>query len=278
MIPARNAEHTLAHQLGALSHQAYEGTWELLVVDNGSTDATTSVAASFQDVIPQLRVLSANEREGVNHARNVGIRRATGEYILLCDADDQVQDGWLHKMVYALLEHDAVAGSLDLAVLNDASVSKQRRLGKGKGSLDFLPYAVGANCGFRRTVWEAIDGFDESLSGGADEVDFFWRMQLAGFRLAEAPDAIVNYRLPDSLRDDMRRGFLKGRASAVLYVRFAEHGATFDARAALRDWAGLFFRSYRLLGPRWVRRGWLVRAAQQTGKAVGGISLRRLYL
>lgn len=277
VMPARNAATTLEVQLDALSRQTYDGCWELLVVDNGSTDATAMVAAAFRSRIPHMTVVTADHRFGVNVARNAGIEVARGELILLCDADDRVQDGWVQSMVDALQHHEAVAGKLELEELNDPRILPKRVPHRRRGSLDFLPYAVGANCGFRRIAWEAIGGFDESLKGGGDEVDFFWQMQLAGYRLAVAPAAIVSYRLPETIRADMRRGLTKGRASATLYARFAEHGARFHPWVAVRSWIGLVLRAYRLFGRAAVRRQWLVRAAQQTGKAVGGVAQRKLY-
>jgi GT2 family glycosyltransferase len=65
---------------------------------------------------------------------------------------------------------------------------------------DHLPYAVGASLGFRRRVWEALGGFDESFLIGGDEVDFCWRAQDAGYELGAASDAVTYYRSKRRLR------------------------------------------------------------------------------
>lgn len=112
---------------------------------------------------------------------------------------------------------------------------------------------------------------------GGDEVDFFWRLQLAGYRFTHVPAAVVNYQLQPLTRHSMRRGFAKGRAAALLYARFAEHGAEFRATIALQRWARLLLSSYRLVGGADLRHEWLTRAAENLGRLRGGIEQRRLF-
>lgn len=285
VIPARNAATTLGIQLDALSRQDFTGTWEVVLADNGSTDATVAVATSYRHRVPSLRIVSASERPGVNHARNIGVAATRSPLLCFCDADDRVRTGWLRELVAALERYDLVGGRRDLDALNDGAPG-QRSNGSDRPTrsrpplappVSFLPYPLGANCAIRRQVWERIGGFDESFRGGGDEIDFFWRAQVAGYRFGEAPTAVIDYRLPGDLRTAMRRGFIKGRASARLYRKFAEHGARFRPAIAARSWLGLWVRSYRLFGRRPARQAWLIRLAQQTGRVAGGLQHRRLY-
>ena len=71
----------------------------------------------------------------------------------------------------------------------------------------YLPYAVGANLGVRKEVWAKLGGFDNSYIGGHEEVDFCWRAQRAGYRLAYAPDAIMHYRLRDTLKGAVKQRY-----------------------------------------------------------------------
>ena len=69
----------------------------------------------------------------------------------------------------------------------------------------YLPFAATANLGFRRELFDAIGGFDNSLRRASD-VDFAWRAALAGARLEAVPEAVVAYRLPATLMDLAKKG------------------------------------------------------------------------
>src|SRR3954447_18669638 len=94
-IPMRDAAATIGAQLEALAAQEYDGEWEVLVADNGSTDASGQVVREFAGRLPRLRILDASERRGVSHARNLALSEARGAVLAMSDADDVVDRGWL---------------------------------------------------------------------------------------------------------------------------------------------------------------------------------------
>ena len=79
IVPVLNAVPTLGQQLEALSRQAYDGTWEVVVADNGSTDGSPELAAAWQDKLPALRVIDASDRRGAGATRNAAARVARGD-------------------------------------------------------------------------------------------------------------------------------------------------------------------------------------------------------
>jgi glycosyltransferase involved in cell wall biosynthesis len=243
IIPARNAAATIGHQLTALAAQDFAGTWEVLVVDNGSTDELATVVAAFADRLPDLRVVPASGRAGVPHARNCGARAARADLLVLCDADDEVDPGWLRAMVAGLQRCDHVGGLADELTINDPVVTAWKRPRKRDGlrvALGLLPYATGACCGVRREVFDAIGGWDESYERGGNDVEFSFRVQLAGFRLCWVPDAVVHYRLRRSLRAHAQKSFRTAVADAHLlrdFRRFGARGRSWPTR--LRTWAKL---------------------------------------
>src|SRR5512140_3870131 len=87
IIACLNAATTLGTQLDALARQSSPVPWELLICDNGSTDATVAVALRYQDRIPGLRVVDASGVRGAGAARNQGAEEARGEWLAFCDAD-----------------------------------------------------------------------------------------------------------------------------------------------------------------------------------------------
>src|SRR5262245_35038573 len=109
IIPCYNAAETIGDQLEALTCQRWSQLWEVVVVDNKSTDRSRTIVESYQKRLPNLRMINAFERQGQAHARNVGAQVACGESLAFCDADDEVGAEWLAAMGEALSKHDFVA-------------------------------------------------------------------------------------------------------------------------------------------------------------------------
>lgn len=222
IIPARNAAGGIGAQLEALSVQTFDRPWELLVVDNRSTDTTVEVVGRWQDRLPFLRLVDASAGAGVAYARNRGAAAARGELFLYCDADDEVEPDWVAAMVAAGAQHDVFGGRLSVARLNAPDVVRWRdplqdeRLPVGHR---FLPYAVGANIGCRRAVHEAIGGWDEHFLTSGEDVDFCWRAQLAGFSLGFARDAVAQYRYRAGLSAFLHQRHGYGRSSVAVAAR-----------------------------------------------------------
>lgn len=221
VIPARNAAQTLPAQLDALAEQHLPSSWEVIVVDSGSVDGTAKVVTESRVRVPNLRVMQC-DRPGVSAARNAGVRGARGARILVCDADDRVSSGWARALVAGLDSWPLVGGSTSVDELNEPSFVRMRDNPVTTHlpvALEAMPYAIGANMGFRREVFEAIDGFDEMFVYGGDDVDFCWRAQQAGFELGFCPDAVVQYRLRATTSAMMRQQFRYAQANAQLYRR-----------------------------------------------------------
>ncbi len=90
ILPFLDAVDTLPDQLEALANQSYEGAWELVLSDNGSSDGSTELARSWEGRL-NLTVVDASTRRGsIGFSRNVAAARAHGEVLAFCDADDRV--------------------------------------------------------------------------------------------------------------------------------------------------------------------------------------------
>lgn len=281
VMPAYNAAATIGQQLEGLVGQTYQGSWELVVADNGSRDETAVIARRWADQIPRLSVVDAADRPGASHARNVGCRSTGGELMLFCDADDVVDSGWIAAMVAGLRHHPMVGGRIDRTLLNDP-VSIAARPGTTTSLLDsfgFLPYPLTANCGMRREIWTDLDGFDARYHRGSDDVAFFWRAQLAGYEVGFVPDAVVHYRLRGNIPDMARQYYTYGRTHTMLYRDFAAAGMPRLALTELcREWAWLIRHVPDLYRSRAQRAVWMTRLAMRAGRIAGSIHHRVVYL
>lgn len=213
VIPCRNGAHVIGKQLDALLSQQTDATFEIIVADNGSTDGTAAVVRSYTD--PRIRLVEASRATGANVARNVGITLAQAGYILLADADDCVQEGWIEAYYQAFRGGaQAVGGGIDRVLTDGSLLKRERHL--YPSLIRQKAFANSANCGFRKEIFDRVGGFDESFIGGAEEVDFFWRAVDAGFSLQLVPQAVVTKVQRTDLRDAFTQYFNFGRGEAQL--------------------------------------------------------------
>jgi GT2 family glycosyltransferase len=245
VMPCLNAEKTLAAQLDALVAQDPGVAWEIIVVDNGSSDASRIIARSYIGRVANLRLIVATERRGAFHAYNAGAVAARGTLVAFCDADDVVAPGWLRALVMVLRTDGVfVGGRMDGLLLNSGWVRASRTVpqsdGLQSGPADFLPCAGSGNLGVRRADFLTVGGFDETIQMLGD-TDLCWRMQLAGYELRFAPDAVVHVRLRSTLRSSFRQARDYGWAEqqlVALYPQIAPTGVLWPSiRIALLTWA-----------------------------------------
>jgi glycosyltransferase involved in cell wall biosynthesis len=282
IIPARNAAATIEAQLEALRQQTYPGPWEIVIVDNGSTDGTERLVRAWQKRLPQLRLANAPQARGVNYARNIGCRSSRGALLLFCDADDIVAANWVAAMVEGLQDYDAVGGQLERVSLNNP-VAVAARPPKWTSTLpdafSFLPYAFAANCGVRKKVWLALNGFDPGYPYGSDDVEFFWRVQLAGYKVGFIPDAVVHYRLRTTIPSMARQYYHYGKSHTQLYRDFAAYGMPPSRfKESWKEWRWLATHSFDLCRSQTARGIWLTKLALRLGRIIGSIRNRTLYL
>ena len=279
VIPALNNAGTIGAMLESLAAQDYSGAWEVIVADNGSTDATAATTLQWTCRLPDLRIVPCGETRGAAHALNVGTRAARGPLIAYCNADDVVSAGWLSAIVAALHDHELVTGPIDLALLNAFETYGWRGVTGWERLPDwhsFLPAALGCNLAVRRNVFDSVNGFDETMTIASD-FDFEWRAQLLGSTLGFAPGAIVHWRSRSSPFAYFKAHVGYGRCDAQLFSRFASHGMQRHL------WAGLIritlvLPSCPLLLLRSQRYRWLAGAGSAIGRVIGSWRNRVLYL
>lgn len=238
IIPARNAAETVLETLASLRAQTLK-SWEALVVDDRSTDATAQLAATEAAVDPRIRPLSAGTAGGSAGAvRNIGIAEARGEFVLFLDADDWIAPGHLAALAAALdaapeagvaycgwqrVFPDGVLGPTQWSpeVARDPSAVFNRRWGTAIHSILI-----------RRNIVVALGGFDTGLRT-CEDWDLWRRVAAAGTRFLPVPEPLAFYRLrPGSLTHDTRQMV---RDANVVLGRTPQggcDGVTFDSAAA----------------------------------------------
>lgn len=276
ILPVHNGADTLTEQLRALAGQAYAGEWELIVADNGSTDASLAIAESWTGRLPRLSTVDASQRRGSAAARNIGARHANGAWLLFCDADDVVGEGWLQAMADALGSSDLVAGGIDFGFLDPGPVPSTRGAAEMRGTYAYLPFAVSANMGVQATVFRDLGGFEEQEREA--DVDLSWRAQLTGYRFGHEPAALVHKRRRHGLRATWNQHLRYGLSDVVLYQRFRSAGMPRALPATLRTYAWLLRHSLTAVSSPAARETWVRVAARRTGRLLGSLRRRVVYL
>lgn len=224
IIAVFNGTSTLGAQLAALESQIGAPSFEVLVMDNNSSDDVGSLVARHSAL--NASVVPATRHQGQCYARNLGVLRARGEHILICDQDDVVAPGWVRAMHEVLSQRAVLAtGPIDVALLNSTAAARAYS-GDAPGELlrpypvqGYLPFVYGCNLGIRRDDYLRLGGMDNSYRGGDEDTDFSWRAQEAGLPLVCVDDAVVHYRLRDNPAAlfRQRRGY--GRTRVLTWVR-----------------------------------------------------------
>jgi glycosyltransferase involved in cell wall biosynthesis len=282
VIPALNAEEHIGEQLGSLAQQSFTGDWEVVVVDNGSTDATVAVVEKWSERVRGLRVVDASSRPGRSPARNFGAEQAAGDFLLFLDADDRVVPGWLAAMADAAARADVLGGAVRLFHVDpdgDEVFEDEQTVRAVVPAFGFLPFVRSCNLGVRTELFRGEGGFDESYDQ-AEDVELCWRLQLAGHPLLYVPDAVVHYRVRRETRPQVRTAFRDGRGIPQLYRDFRGAGMPRSSSwSAVRDTVG----TLSLHRPRrWfdadARRQLVSRLAFRAGNVAGSVHHRVFYL
>jgi glycosyltransferase involved in cell wall biosynthesis len=237
VICVRNMAQYLPTQLEAVLKQQTSFLFEVVVVDNGSSDGSGEIASNYAEKDSRVRVVE-ELRAGVNTARNRGVAAAAAPIVALCDADDRAEPGWLEALSRVLEPNAFVAGALRDGGLNTPDV---RLLWSLEAQVAAVPHwvqdghriAPGNNCCFYKGMWKQIGGFDETLSGAGDETEFFVRAGRSDYELREAPDALVATRLRDTALKVFLHDFDFGKHQCSVVARWA-NSRWFWPRAAVR--------------------------------------------
>ena len=242
VLPSFNRAGTLGRAIHSVLTQTY-GRFELLVVDDGSTDATESIVKGFADA--RVRYLRQDGNQGVAAARNRGMREALGELIAFLDSDDAWTPRKLERQVALLRSAPAQVGLVYCGVeVRDASGVRSINLPAQRGYLfrTLLAGNVVHGCSgvvMRRTVFDLIGGFDETLTA-IEDYDYWLRAaQFFAFDYVEEPLLVYDDRSSDAEALARRRRSLNFQANTkareALYSRYRH-----DMRAAGTEAAFLF--------------------------------------
>lgn len=204
IIPNFNGENFLHDCLQSIMRSRY-AHFEVIVVDNNSTDNSLEILRQFVDQ-KRIRLLPLEENVHYAKANNIGIKHSKGEFLIFLNNDTKVDENWLEGILGTFTK-DKQIDAVQCMVRN---MVERETCSKG-GTLDYsgrlIPveylwqrnanleserrifWGTGAALAIRRSALDRVHGFDPNLP--TDEVDLCWRINLSGGKIELAPKAIV---------------------------------------------------------------------------------------
>src|SRR5437870_8615842 len=216
IVCSYNGARTLNDCLDSLGKLNYPN-YEVILVDDGSTDHTAQIAAQF----PNVRYIDQSNH-GLSHARNTGAAAAKGEVFAYTDSDCMADPDWLYYLVGTLISGEyAGVGGPNVSPPAQNAIQACVAAAPGGPSHVLLTdteaeHIPGCNMAFYRWAFEQVGGFDPEYHKAGDDVDFCWRLQQSGCVIAFSPTAIVWHHRRFTLRAFLKQQEGYGEAESLL--------------------------------------------------------------
>ena len=247
-----NSQAEIAACLSSLGPGLTAYSSEVIVIDNGSQDATCTIV---QETLPSARLVCNTTNRGVAPARNQGLNLAQGKYVLILDDDTVVQPWAFDRLIDYLEHHPDVGlcgpklidgdGQLQLTcrlfptladkLARRLSLPAAQKIAQAVEMADWdhrtvrdVDYVIGACQAIRRSAVAAVGLFDARIFYGPEDVDLCLRLQQAGWRVVYQPAAVVVHherRLTRSMRSGVGWKHVQG-----LGYFFWKHGYLLSRR------------------------------------------------
>jgi len=237
VVCSYNGAATLAECLESLTRLDYPD-FELILIDDGSTDNTREIAQRF----PNVKAIH-QENRGLSAARNEGLRAATGQIVAYTDSDCIVEPSWLLYLAQSMRNQqvDGIGGP-NVPPTSDGWIAQCVAASPGGPSHVMLDdcraeHVPGCNMAFDREKLLALGGFDVQFRQAGDDVDLCWRWLDAGWSIGYAPAALVWHHRRNTIRAYLKQQAGYGRSEAMLSFK---HPRRFNTLGCSR-WHGIIY-------------------------------------
>ncbi|MCW5558253.1 MAG: glycosyltransferase [Verrucomicrobiae bacterium] len=228
VIASYNGAATLRTCLQSLEHLHYPD-YEVILVDDGSTDATRQIVEEF----PSVRYFRHAVNQGLSVARNTGIAAASGEIIAFTDSDCRADEDWLYYLIGDLLNSRfAGIGGHNFLPPDDAPTAACVMVSPGGPAHVMLTDRIaehipGCNMAFYKWALESIGGFDPIYRTAGDDVDICWRLQQRNYPIGFSAAGFVWHYRRNTVGAYLRQQAGYGAAEALLERRHPENFSRF---------------------------------------------------
>jgi GT2 family glycosyltransferase len=236
-----NGRHHLEQYLPSVMASTC-ATMEVIVADNASTDDSVSF---LRDRFPAVRVIQLDQNYGFAGGYNQALRQVKSDYYVLLNSDVEVEPGWIEPIL-TLMEKEPTIGACQPKIKMYANKELFEYAGAAGGWLDYLGYpfargrifdvlekdtgqydqtepifwAGGCALFVRAELYHQLEGMDTYFFAHQEEIDFCWRLQLAGYKVYVCTDSVVYHLGGGTLpKGNERKVFLNFRNNLIMMAK-----------------------------------------------------------
>ncbi len=237
VVCSYNGSKTIRSCLLSLMNLDYPD-YEVILVDDGSTDDTAIIAGDFPQVICHRQ-----ENRGLSAARNTGAELATGEIVAYTDDDCVADEHWLLYLVAAMQDQRVEAiGGPNISPESDGWIARCVAASPGNPSHVMLDdqhaeHVPGCNMAFRLGTLLGIGGFDPAFHVAGDDVDVCWRLLDSDLPIGYAPGAMVWHHRRATVKAYARQQRGYGRSEALVHFKHPQRCGAFGRS----NWNGIIY-------------------------------------
>lgn len=210
IIPAYNASATVCDCLSVLMKQTFAEPYEVIVVDDGSTDSTPDVISKE---FPRVRLLR-QKNAGPAAARNKGAIEAKGDLVFFTDADCRPMPDWLEQMAKPFVSNPDVVGVKGIYRTEQSEITARFVQMEYEDKYDlmrkeeYIDFIDTYSAGFRKEIFNSMGGYDTSFPVACSEdAEFSFRLANKGYKMVFNPNAVVYHIHPDMFTAYVKKKF-----------------------------------------------------------------------
>jgi cellulose synthase/poly-beta-1,6-N-acetylglucosamine synthase-like glycosyltransferase len=253
IVACRNEEKDIGDCIKSLVNQTLPSSYyEIIFVDGMSRDATPQIIKKYARNLKNIKLFFENPPISPANARNIGVKKSRGKYIVFVDADNVATKDYLLRIIECFKKYKAECISTKTLPITRSlfgTLMYYERLASDyialKRGLSFFPNA------FKKRTFLRLGGFDSNLGYGED-LDLYHKLTKLGIRIVYCPQATIYHKEPSSLKEIYKEGVWWGKTLPLLIKKYPYQILRLIAiisRALLLLWIFLIFvPSFRIFG------------------------------
>ena len=199
-IPAFNAEKTIKKSIQSIKQQTYKFN-EIIIIDDNSTDSTNQQLNEIDDI----KVIKNTTNKGLGYNRNLGFKISSNDIVASIDADVVLDESWLEIMIINFEKNkNLICGGkmIEKLIQNKFNLWRAKYYSQnwGNDNIENPPFLFGCNTIQHKSLWKAVNGYNESLLTNGEDIDYANKIKLnSNFKLRYCAKALCEHLQDDDL-------------------------------------------------------------------------------